>query len=211
MLLWKGATPQPETLRLIAPGTYGSDRVVPRPETTYRLRVELADGDTLSASTTTPGSLSILGGPPPWPASHGSLASSYPVYLNGPDTTQIVLCDVYCLSSWSDARYINPFGDHDRPDDEQEYGGENGEPRHIFAYFRLGDLARRSTGSGFVLDFYSAMMAFYGAYELNVMAIDDNTYRWLYQDHPEENGGVEGGLGVFGSVIRRKWSLDVTE
>jgi hypothetical protein len=200
-----------DTLPRVAPGVYANDQVYVLPGRTYHLRVQLADGDTLAASTTVPEILSITGGPPPWSVSHDALASGYPIHLDGRDTTQIILCDVYCRSSWSDARYINPFGDHDRPDDEQEYGGENGEPRHIFAYFRLGELARWSTGSSFVLDFYSALMAFYGPYELNVMAIDENTYRWLYQDHPEENGGVEGGLGVFGSAIRRKWYLDVIE
>mgnify|MGYP001571870253 CR=1 FL=1 len=123
---------------------------------------------------------------------------------------QIFVCDVFCLEDWRDARYINPFGPHDRPSDPDEYGGANGEPRHIFAFFRIRDVVRNEQGY-YRIDFCNAMMVFFGRYDVNILSVDRNTYNWLYRDHPEENGGVSGGIGVFGSACRRNWNVQVAE
>jgi len=32
------------------------------------------------------------------------------------------------------------------------------------------------------------------------LAIDENYHNFLHKEHPELNGGVNGGIGVFGSV-----------
>ena len=43
------------------------------------------------------------------------------------------------------------------------------------------------------------------------MSIDQNYYNWLYRDHREENGGINGGIGVFGSACRRLWNVRAVE
>ena len=37
--------------------------------------------------------------------------------------------------------------------------------------------------------------------------IDDNFHNYLYKEHAELNGGIEGGIGVFGSVCGFKYDL----
>lgn len=224
-----------ETLRAVGPGAYAAPDFAIEERTTYDLRVEIPGDRVLEARTTTPYAFDVEGGPPVLPDSvaHSVVQDTYPMLVACEDPAQIALVDVYCREPWEDARYINPFGDHAAPDDYDEYGGDSGEPRHIQAYFRLQDLVRvkggnpgrtgdgpedggrgdRTVGDGtgdrFVIDFYSAMMAFYGHYTVQVFTIDDNYYRFLYRDHPEEEGGIVGGIGVFGSACRRSWEVRV--
>lgn len=204
-----------ETLRAVGPGAYAAPGFPIEERTTYDLRVEIPGDRVLEARTTTPYAFDIDGGPPVLPDSvpHSIVQDTYPILVACENPAQIALVDVYCREAWQDARYITPFGDHAAPDDYDEYGGDNGEPRHIQAYFRLQDLVRTGGGSGagerYVIDFYSAMMAFYGTYTVQVFTIDDNYYRFLYRDHPEEEGGIVGGIGVFGSACRRSWEVRV--
>ncbi|MBD3334301.1 MAG: hypothetical protein GF355_02190 [Candidatus Eisenbacteria bacterium] len=53
------------------------------------------------------------------------------------------------------------------------------------------------------------MMVFYGRYEVQLPAIDDNAYNYLYREHPEESGGIVGGLDVFGSAYRERFQVEV--
>ena len=53
---------------------------------------------------------------------------------------------------------------HDTPQSLHEYGGDNGQPRHITAYFRLKNLAARP--EGYLIGFYGDMMGFYGRYQV---------------------------------------------
>ena len=204
---------EPETLRAVGPGSYAAPDYPIEARATYDLSVAIPGDRTLHARTTTPFAFEAEGGPPGLPDSvpHTILQDAHPVYLACDDPEQIALVDVYCREDWEPARYIYPFGDREAPDDYAEYGGDNGEPRHISAYFRLNDLVRVGEGADerFVIDFYSAMMAFYGAYAVQVFTIDDNYYRFLYRDHPEEEGGIVGGIGVFGSACRRSWEIRV--
>jgi hypothetical protein len=200
-----------ETLEAAAPGAYADSTVVIAPRTTYHLRVEIPGERVLTATTTTPPAVRIDGGPPQLPDSvrHEVLQDEYPVYVTCDDPEQILLSDVYCLEDWRTARFIYPIGPDDTPQSYDEYGGDDDEPRHIFAYFRAGDVVQ-DDGGRYLVDFYGAMMAFYGRYTVHVSAIDRNTYDSLYKDHPEENGGIVGGIGVFGSACRRTWSVQAT-
>jgi len=156
-------------------------------------------------------SYDLLSGPKPLPHSmrHSEIPDRYPFELICRDEEQIFMMDVYCLESWEDARYITPFGDHDRPDDAEEYGYDNGEPRHISAYFRIEDVTEDH--GVYTMGFYSAMMVFWGHYEVSLLAIDDNYYNYLYREHPEESGGIVGGIGVFGSACRNRYLVKVIE
>ena len=136
------------------------------------------------------------------------LQQQYPVLVTCDDREQVLLTDVYCLEDWHTARFIYPIGPKDNPHSFDEYGGDDKEPRHIHAFFRARDVVQLD--GRYLVDFYGAMMAFYGRYTVHISAIDANTYAYLYKDHPEENGGVVGGIGVFGSACRRTWSVQVT-
>jgi hypothetical protein len=200
-----------DTLSMVRPGYYADPSFIIDPLTVYHLTVSVPGEEVITATTTTPVSYYLLNGPLPLPDTmrHADIADSYPFELICPDEEQIFLLDVYCLESWEDARYINPFGAHDRPDSEEEYGYEDGEPRHIFAYFRIEDVARED--HTYTIGFYSAMMVFWGRYEVNLLAIDDNYYDYLYREHPEESGGIVGGIGVFGSACRSRYLVEVIE
>jgi hypothetical protein len=177
----------------------------------YALRVVLPDGRELTGRTITPRWARIDGGPPVAPETvrQEVLQDSYPVLVWCDDPDQVLLVDVYCLEDWEDARYINSFGPNDSPSSYDEYGGVNGEPRHIHAYFHAKDVVRRH--DAYLVDFYGAMIAFYGRYQVTISAIDDNVYNFLYRDHPQEHGGIEGGIGVFGSAVRRSWTITIVE
>jgi hypothetical protein len=199
-----------ESLEPVAPGAYADSTIVIRPRSTYRLRVEIPGDRVVTASTTTPPAISVTGGPPETPESvrHETLQDEYPVFVACDEPRQVLLTDVYCREEWQDAVFIYPIGPEDGPADYDEYGGDNDEPRHIFAYFEADDVIQEA--GLYRIDFYGAMMAFYGEYDVLVSAIDANTYAWLYRDRPEENSGVQGGLGVFGSASRRAWRVTVT-
>jgi hypothetical protein len=199
----------PDTLSMVRPGYYADPSIVIDSLTTYDLTVSIPGEDPITATTTTPVSYNLLSGPRPLPDSmrYVEIPDRYPFELVCPDEEQIFMVDVYCLENWQDARYIYPWGDHDRPDDEEEYGYDNGEPRRISAYFRINDVTR--DGDVYTVGFYSAMMVFWGRYEVSLLAIDDNYYNYLYRDHPEESGGIVGGIGVFGSACRDRFLVKI--
>jgi len=131
------------------------------------------------------------------------------VYCDNPN--QMILVSVFCNEAFSDAEYINPFNDqHKHPESQEEYdGGRNAEPRHIRAYMRYQDLATPAYAGRHVIYWYGSMLVFYGSNTLQVLAIDDNYHRYLYEEHPELNGGVSNGIGLFGSVCGEEYTLQV--
>jgi hypothetical protein len=200
-----------DTLSMIRPGYYAAPEIVVESRTTYHLRIEITGEEPITASTTTPWPFELIREPLALPDSmrHEAIADSFPIYLSCENEEQIFLVDSYCLEEWENARYIDPFGGEEGPEDYQEYGGDNGEPRHIAPYFRVKGLERE--GDAYRIGWYGDLMAFYGTYDVQVLSIDDNVYRWLYTDHPELNGGVTGALGLFGSTSRAGWRVRVTE
>jgi hypothetical protein len=201
----------PDTLEMVRPGYYADPEFNVAPLTTYHLTVSIPGEEIITATTTTPVSYSLYNGPLPLPATMrlADIPGRYAFELTCSDPRQIFLLDVYCLESWEDARYVNPWGDHDRPDDEGEYGYENREPRRMSAYFRIEDVPR--DGDFYTIGFYSAMMVFWGNYEVNLLAVDDNYYNFLYREHPEESGGIVGGIGVFGSACRSRYLVKIID
>jgi hypothetical protein len=199
-----------DTLRMVEPGRYANSAIVIRAHTTYHLRARVG-GATITASTTTPNAFDVLRAPRVLPdvMRHAAIADSFPVVVSCPDPEQIFLVDLYCLEDWQNARSVLTIGLGDAPSNYAEYGGDNGEPRHIQAYFRLKDLG--GGASGYRISFYGDMMAFYGEYRVGLFTIDSNYYNFLYRDHPELNGGISGGIGVFGSACRRQYHVRAVE
>lgn len=199
-----------DTLRMVAPGCYANAAVVIRPLTTYHLKAQVG-GTTITASTTTPIAFNVLHAPLVMPdvMRQSAIADSFPLVVSCGDPEQVFLVDVYCLEDWQNARSVLTFGVGNSPSNYAEYGGDNGEPRHISTYFRLKDLG--ADEAGYRISFYGDMMAFYGEYLVGVFSIDQNYYNYLYRDHPELSGGIIGGIGVFGSACRRQYHVKTVE
>ncbi len=133
-----------------------------------------------------------------------------PVFLDGENPDQIVMVDMYCNESWQNAEYINAFFGEDKPADRQSYdGGADREPRHIRGLARMRELASDNFPGRLVIDWYSSMIVFYGSNTMQILAIDDNYHNFIYREHPELSGGIEGGIGVFGSVCGETYRLQV--
>lgn len=201
----------PDTLRMVRPGYYANPDILVDPLTTYHLRVEIDGEDPMTATTTTPLPFTMTSIPREIPGvmRHEDIPDSFSMKLTCGDPDQIFLLDVYCLEEWQDARYINPFGNHEKPDDYDEYGRDNEEPRHIYAFFRIKNVEKED--ELYRISFYSAMMVFYGRYAVQLMSIDKNQYNYLWKEHPEESGGIVGGIGVFGSACRERYEVEVVE
>ncbi len=198
-----------DTLHMIKPGYYANAEVTVEPRSTYYLSVEIDGEDPVTAVTTTPWPFELHAEPLELPGEmvYSTVADSFPILFTCEEGEQIFLVDAYCREEWQNAEYVEAFGDADSPEDYQEYGGDNGEPRHIFPYFRVKDLEQ--IGDNYRIGWYVDLLIFYGEYNVNLFSVDDNFYNYLYRDHPERNGGVEGGIGVFGSACRAEWHIKV--
>ena len=200
-----------DTLSMTEPGYYSNPSVSIEPVATYHLSVSIEGEETITATTTTPWPFDVLNEPLALPDSmiYSTIADSFPIHISCENEEQIFQVDAYCLEEWEDATYVYPFGPEDNPGDYEEYGGDNGEPRHIAPYFKVKGLERE--GEAYRIGWYGDLFVFYGEYDLQVLSLDDNFYNYLYRNHPELNGGINGGIGVFGSACRALWRLKVVE
>ncbi len=195
------------------PGFYFNDSVLIKPKTSYFLKVETAD-KIVTATTTVPPVLNLeteLSADSVNYVYRNNLGYSKPIKLECENEEQIIYVDMFCNESWENAEYIYPFSPDSRfPQKREEYdGGVNGEPRHIQAFMKLRDLVTEDYPNQYVIYWYASMIVFYGSNTMQVLAIDDNYHRYLYQEHPVLSGGIEGGIGVFGSVSGEKYDLFV--
>jgi len=198
------------------PGFYFNDSLAVRPKTIYRLSV-FVEGREVTASTTVPSELRIntaLRHDTVNVVRQQQLSKTTPVFLDGESADQIVLVEMFCNETFENAVYVNPFNDkHTKPRDRDEYdGGNNGPPRRILGVARLKELVSPDfPDNRTVIDWYSSMIVFLGSNTLTVMAIDGNYHHYLTGEHPELMGGVQGGIGVFGSVCGEKFPLRVVK
>jgi len=194
------------------PGFYFNDSLTIEPKTTYTLTVD-ADEKTITASTTIPPALILETNLLYDERNHvyrDNLGFNKPVTLDCENEEQIIYVDMYCNESWQNAEYIDNFGPHEKPEDREQYDqGKNAEPRHIQAFMRLKDLKTEFYPGEYVVFWYHSMIVFYGSNTMQILAIDDNYHNFLHKEHPELNGGVNGGIGVFGSVCGEDFDLMV--
>jgi len=196
------------------PGFYFNDSLIAKPKTTYVLEIVVAD-TIVTAMTTVPPTLAIqteLSTDKVDSVYHDNLSKEKPIFIDCESEEQIIVVDVYCNESWENAEYINPFWGRDRPEEREEYGGQDGnsEPRHIVAVAKFKELFSTKFPGRNVIDWYSSMIGFYGSYMLQVLAIDDNYYNFINKnEYPELQSGVNGGIGVFGSVSGETFRLHI--
>ena len=195
------------------PGFYFNDTLLIQPKTTYQLRVEI-DGKVATATTTVPPELIIsteLSEDTTNAVYRKNLGTEKPIFLQCENEDQLVVVDMYCNESYQNAEYVYPFHEsHKYPENQEEYdGGRNAEPRHIIAFARLKDFASDMHQGRYTIFWYSSMIVFYGSNTLQVLAIDDNYHNYIYSEHPELTSGVNGGIGVLGSLYGKKYELMV--
>jgi hypothetical protein len=196
-------------------GYYFNDSLLALPQKTYQLRI-VADGKVVTAATTLPPMLetvTTLRTDTINVVKPENLSRERPIALQCENPDQVVLVDVTCNEPYSNAEYIKPFHESQKfPRNQEEYdGGANREPKHISAFGRYRDFASADYPGQIVIFWYSSMLVFYGSYTLQVAAIDDNTHRFLYREHPELEGGIRGGIGVFGSMCGKEFRLQVVK
>jgi hypothetical protein len=197
------------------PGYFYNDTVLVRPKTSYQLTV-MADGKTVTAVTTVPPVLDMITALRTDSVNvvrPENLSRQMPVFLQCENPDQVVLVDMNCTEPYQNAEYIRPFMESQKfPQNREEYdGGANGEPKHITAFARYKDFTSADYPGQVVIFWYSSMLAFYGSYTMQVMAIDGNFHNYLYKEHPEFEGGIQGGIGVFGSMCGKVFRLRVVK
>ncbi|MBN2411469.1 hypothetical protein JXQ31_07235 [candidate division KSB1 bacterium] len=192
------------------PGYYYNDSLHIIPKETYLLTVKTGDR-IVTASTTVPAELESES-----QLSTNSINYEYntnlgyekPVFLEHENADQIIMVEMYCNEPYNNAEYVNPFNGHNYPDDEEEYEGSgSGEPRRIYALVPFKDLVSGLYNNRNTIYWYSSMIVFYGSNTLHIMAIDDNMHHFLTKENPELSGGVNGGIGVFGSLCGIQYQL----
>jgi hypothetical protein len=198
------------------PGYYFNDSLLVLPKASYRLAVRGSDGYAVSAVTTVPPALevtTVLRDDTVNVVRPENLSREKPIFLGCEDPEQVVMVDLTCNETYRDAEYIKPFHENRKtPETQNEYDqGRNAEPRHIFAIARYRDFRSPEYAGQCVIFWYSSMLVFYGSYTLQVAAIDENLHRFLYTEHPELEGGIEGGIGVFGSMCGKRFRLEVVK
>jgi hypothetical protein len=210
VLLRRTDTGAVDTLGMSEPGWYGNPHVRIDRRTRYELTIKKGNATLITASTTTPESFTVQDGPRQNQVMRQeAIADSFPIILTCPNPEQIFMVDVYCTERWEDARYIHAFSDGETVKSFDEYGGEDGPPRRNFTYFRIKNLDHN--GDLYRVSWYGDMMVFYGGYQVQVLSIDENYYNYLYRERPELSGGIQGGIGVFGSAHRARYTVRAAE
>lgn len=195
-------------------GFYYNDSILVQPNSTYHLTIRV-DEKEITAKTTVPSDFIIE-----TPLSESQINSVFPSTVSrqnpfiiaSENPEQLIMVDVNCQEEFFNAEYIDPFGDRKYPETREEYdGGINGQPKHIFAIVPYKELEEYDESGRRIIDWYSSMIVFYGLYHVQVMAIDDNMNRYYYTENPVYNGGINGGLGVFGSYVGKLYRLQVVK
>ena len=173
-----------------------------------------ADGKTITAKTRVPDNLTIttdLKTETTNEVRQTNLGFSKPVYVKSDSLEQIILVDMFCNETFENAEYLYPFNDnHKNPEDRNEYdGGKNSEPRHIQALVPYKELVSDQYPGLNVIYWYASMIVFKGSNTMQITAIDANYHDFIMKEHPVYSGGIEGGIGVFGSVVGEKYELTV--
>lgn len=195
------------------PGFYFNEQVFIHPKTSYRLQISV-DDRVVTATTTVPPTLEIeteLDSVNVNQVYKTNLSKNLPIFIDCESPEQVILVDMYCNESWEDAEYVTEFFGRSEPEDAEEYeGGQNGEPRHIMGFGKYETFTSNDFPNQYVVDWYSSMIVFYGSYTLQVMAIDKNYQTYITtQEYRELESGIEGGIGVLGSMTGKTFRLEV--
>lgn len=180
---------------------------------TYKLEIYKNGNIVVSASTTVPEMINVLGDQPAgtepvWDESSDTdkeleleqADSKHPVIIETQSDAEFNLySEFWCFEDYQEAEYTYPE-DNEYPADEEEYMGDTRQyPRRNMGYY----MYQPENG---VLEFnnYQSSIMFYGKTRLRLYSIDTNYLSYLYKADGYAHGGIEGGIGVFGSYCGKE-------
>jgi hypothetical protein len=128
--------------------------------------------------------------------------TEHPLHIRVPDDQSMrMYFSFYCLEEWYNAYFTIDNLPEEKPESHEDYDDPiTGQPRMV-SYFSLfsGELDPVS-GSYYIHDRgYKSNLLFFGRYRISVFHVDENYYRYLYKPEGYNFGGVEQGIGYFGS------------
>ena len=185
-------------------------------ENTYRVEATIPTDESsqlITAETTVPsiitlnplGNIGFTSNPePPYPEiSYENANIDHPLQVSlDHDAPVNLFFQFYCLEEYDNAYFILDLpGDQEKPENEEEYEDPvNGYPRKIKWWYSYQAEWDEQAQTNIISDRgYKVNFFFYGNYEIQVYAIDDNYYSYLYKTNGFMHGGVQNGYGYFGS------------
>jgi hypothetical protein len=192
------------------------------PEYTYRIEVTIPGFDgTISAQTTVPPAVelnpdyyghNVAGEGYSFSEDqmgyivHSESDTRYPLALNTFEQTgtRNVVSELYCLEPFStDLEFTTPVFGQTNPSEDLEdtyYSpGEGFRRIMIMGMFTPAQLGEHEDNYIVVRNFRQGFI-FFGRYRVKVYTTDDNYYKYKYMPEGYLHGGVQNGLGYFGSA-----------
>jgi hypothetical protein len=181
----------------------------------YRIEVNLPDGSFLTAETVVPASINVYADSlvcedsafsdfpedDEWlqlPLS--SANAEHPLQIGTQNNDEFNLyVEIYCLEEFWEAEYTYPE-DIAYPKTTEEYMGDSRQyPRRNMSYYMYQP-------QNFIVSYnsYQSAILFYGRTEISVYSIDSNLLNYLYKIDGFTAGGIDGGIGIFGSRSGKK-------
>ena len=177
---------------------------------TYKLTA-IVDQDTVFAFTTVPNPFEFLENEgytvdenDVYPIMiHREIDEHYPIDIkvDNQENTNLFV-EYYCMEEWYNAIYtiFDYLGMSEQiPNTPEDYENSmNGYPRRntdMRTYFPNNLNIIR-------IPFNQIHFLFYGRYRVTIMSIDDNYYKYNYKSQGYFHGGINGGIGYFGSAAK---------
>lgn len=142
--------------------------------------------------------------------SFDDLGESYPLAVNTGDFTGSLnmYLEIYCLEEFStDLEFTIPIFGITYADSSIAWiynsSGDSMRRIRLFAKYLALNYPEAGGNHALLRDFKQGV-AFYGRYRFTIYSIDDNYYRFLYNNEGYLNGGVHNALGYFGSASGAK-------
>jgi hypothetical protein len=120
----------------------------------------------------------------------------------------------YCMETFDNALYIIEYpGEDETPEDEEAYEHPvSGFPRKVQFWYAYEPKWLDDEQMFVITDRgYKASFIFYGRYEIQAFSVDENYYQYLYKTNGFMHGGIENGVGYFGSRSGDKIYTKVVE
>ncbi|MDD4309413.1 MAG: hypothetical protein PHO32_03460 [Candidatus Cloacimonetes bacterium] len=130
----------------------------------------------------------------------------YPLALNTGNVGGVCnfMAEMFCLEDFStDLEFTTPVFGFEHPDAnmEEEYNSGGESIRRIRFMGRYVSTPQTNlTGNHLLVEDYRQAYVFFGRYQISLFVVDDNYYRYTYMPEGYFYGGVQGGLGYFGSA-----------
>ena len=141
--------------------------------------------------------------------------SEHPLVIQTIDDEVVnLMFKFYCLEEFEDEpQYIIVFGDHETPEDEEEYESPNdGFPRRINFFGSYLPVWNEEYQKFLVTESaYSGPIVFYGDYEVTIYSISQNYFNYLYMTDGYTHGGIQNGFGYFGAVSGTTLYTEIVE